>query len=90
MNIIIAGAYFIAWIPYSILQIVLLSGKNMSQPLVFVIQWVAFANSFWNSIIYYYVNKDYRKQALKIYGHLLPKRCRRKRKKRTTSRETAM
>lgn len=77
MNIIIAGAFCVAWIPYSILQIVLLSGTDMSQPLVFIIQWLAFANSFWNSIIYYYVNREYRKHALKLYSRLLHFGCQR-------------
>lgn len=72
MNVIIAGAFYVAWIPYSVVQVVLsfAGGVDIPQWLIFSIQWIAFANSFWNSIIYYYWNLVYRDKALLLYRSL--------------------
>jgi hypothetical protein len=71
MNTVIAGAFCIAWVPYSVIQIILgFSNINIPQPIIFVIQWTAFANSFWNSLFYFHLNAVYRNRAIRLFRKL--------------------
>ena len=40
--------------------------KDVPQPLVFTILWVALGNSFWNSLIYFFMNNQYRQRTKEL------------------------
>ena len=72
INLITVISFAVAWIPYSIIQVIMdFHGKNSIPPnATFVIMWIAFANSSWNFVVYFIMNRHFR-DALYTFGRSL-------------------
>ena len=62
INLTIVVSFTIAWIPYSIIQVIMGFYRRdaIPQTITFIIMWLAFANSFWNFVVYFVMNKHFR------------------------------
>ncbi|XP_064598801.1 beta-2 adrenergic receptor-like [Liolophura sinensis] len=71
MYVFIIGGFCFAWIPYSLLNLVLCTTDlQVPKLLGFIILWNAMANSFWNTIIYFLMHKKYREGCNKILEYV--------------------
>ena len=75
INLIIVVSFTIAWIPYSIIQVVMGFYRIDAIPetITFIIMWLALANSFWNFVVYFVMNKHFRDALYKYCRFLIRK-----------------
>ena len=73
INLIIVVSFTIAWIPYSIIQVIMGFYKRdaIPQTITFIIMWLAFANSFWNFVVYFVMNRHFRVAVYKYCRSLI-------------------
>ncbi|PIK46381.1 putative beta-3 adrenergic receptor-like [Apostichopus japonicus] len=67
-SFIVIGAFFFAWSPFWITQIIHLSSDNrVSRNLDFLFGYLTISNSWWNVVIYTFGSKDFRKEVKKLF-----------------------